>query len=572
MLGTLRIFFATKAASRGLVLLCLWLAALAEGLGLATLLPLINVLGGGANASPVQTAIFDAIALVGLEPNVLLLVILIVAGITLKAALSMLAMNYVGYAVAEVATSLRSRLIDNLLRVRWSYFTRQPIGRIANAVSLEATRSGEAYLMASQMLALIIQTIVYIGLAIVISWELAIIALGIGGLGTLFLQRFIGITRRAGRRQTKRTDELVVQLSDALIGIKPLKAMARHRQLSAFLDAKVRDLRRALRRQVMSRQAVRYMHEPLQVMCLGAGLYVATAYWGMAIPELMMMGLLLERTSTSMHKLQQQVQRAVGVESAYWSVHRLIAESDAAREPLSGSAVPTLDRGCIFRNVSFGFGEKPVLQNLSIELPARELTVITGASGAGKTTITDILLGLYLPESGQVLVDGKPLEELDLEQWRSMVGYVPQELILFHDTVLANITLGDPNISEDRVRTALQAADAWDFVCGLPEGLQTIVGERGTRLSGGQRQRVALARALVHDPKLLILDEVTSALDPETEAEICRNIRELAGELTILAITHRPAWLDTADRVYHLGTDGAAVEMRAPALLKAASS
>src|SRR5690606_8181824 len=133
---------------------------------------------------------------------------------------------------------------------------------------------------------------------------------------------------------------------------------------------------------------------------------------------------------------------------------------------------------------------------------AGQLTVITGASGAGKTTLTDLLLGLYLPDRGEVLIDGVPLAEIDLQCWRSMVGYVPQELILFHDTVLANITLGDPTISEERAEAALRAAGAWGFVSSLPRGLHTIVGERGTRLSGGQRQRVALARALVHDPKL----------------------------------------------------------------------
>jgi ATP-binding cassette subfamily C protein len=136
-----------------------------------------------------------------------------------------------------------------------------------------------------------------------------------------------------------------------------------------------------------------------------------------------------------------------------------------------------------------------------------------------------------------------------------MIGYVPQELILFHDTILANITLGDQSLGTEQVQAALEAAGAWDFVSALPDGLMSETGERGLKLSGGERQRIALARALVHKPSLLILDEVTSALDPETELAICGNIRDLSSSLTILSITHRPAWIAVADQVFELGAD-----------------
>jgi ATP-binding cassette subfamily C protein len=139
-----------------------------------------------------------------------------------------------------------------------------------------------------------------------------------------------------------------------------------------------------------------------------------------------------------------------------------------------------------------------------------------------------------------------------------MIGYVPQELVLFHDTIFANIALGDPSVGEAEVREALKAAGALDFVEAMPDGLQTQVGEKGTKISGGQRQRIALARALVTRPHILILDEVTSALDPETERAIVANIRALRGGSTIIAITHRPALLEIADQVYAL-SDGQVV-------------
>ena len=141
-----------------------------------------------------------------------------------------------------------------------------------------------------------------------------------------------------------------------------------------------------------------------------------------------------------------------------------------------------------------------------------------------------------------------------------MIGYVPQETFLFHDTVMANVTLGEPGIARADVETALRRAEAWAFVAALPDGMDTVVGERGARLSGGQRQRVAIARALVRDPALLILDEATTALDPETEAGIVATVRRLTGRLTVLSISHQPAMQDAASVVYQLD-EGAAVRL-----------
>jgi ATP-binding cassette subfamily C protein len=193
-----------------------------------------------------------------------------------------------------------------------------------------------------------------------------------------------------------------------------------------------------------------------------------------------------------------------------------------------------------------------VLRDVSLEFPKGTITVLTGPSGSGKTTITDLLIGFRTPDSGRVLIDNRPLHEFVLREWRTMIGYVPQELVLFHDSVFSNIALGDPEIGEAEVRAALKAAGALEFVENMAEGLHTQVGEKGTKVSGGQRQRIALARALVTRPRILILDEVTSALDPETERAIVENILALRGEATIIAITHRPALLEIADQIYEL--------------------
>jgi ATP-binding cassette, subfamily C, bacterial len=180
------------------------------------------------------------------------------------------------------------------------------------------------------------------------------------------------------------------------------------------------------------------------------------------------------------------------------------------------------------------------------------VTTVIGASGAGKTTIADILIGLNPLEQGKVIIGDTDLKEIDTIAWRRQLGYIPQETVLFNDTIANNVTLSDETISQENVIAALKAADAWDFVSALPGGIDYVIGVRGSLLSGGQRQRLSIARALCNNPQFLILDEATSALDRETAVEIANGIRKLIGEKTILAITHQPIWVDAADRVYEM--------------------
>jgi ATP-binding cassette subfamily C protein len=201
-----------------------------------------------------------------------------------------------------------------------------------------------------------------------------------------------------------------------------------------------------------------------------------------------------------------------------------------------------------------------VLCGVSLEIPAGSFTTLVGFSGAGKTTIVDLVIGLLRPQQGRVRIDGWPLDELDRHAWRRRIGYVPQENLLLHDSVLRNVTLGDASLSEADAERALRAAGVWDVVRQMDGGMHASVGERGARLSGGQRQRIMIARALVHRPRLLVLDEATSALDPVSASSLAQTLRGLRGHMTVLAISHQPDLIDAADRVYRM-EDGKAVRV-----------
>jgi len=260
-------------------------------------------------------------------------------------------------------------------------------------------------------------------------------------------------------------------------------------------------------------------------------------------------------------KIQKYYQKMVAAGSAYWSLQEAVDEAANSREDVAGEPAPRLDKGISLRSVSFAHDERKVLDNVSIEIPAGCLTTLIGPSGSGKTTVLDLIMGLHRPTEGEVLIDGVPMQKVDIRSWRRQIGYVPQETLLLHDSVFNNVTLGDPDLDESQAERALRAAEAWDFVAAMPDGLHATVGEGGARFSSGQRQRIMLARALAHNPRLLVLDEATSALDPTSEAEICATLTHLAGRLTILAVSHQPALAEVADRVYRLA-DGKLVDDR----------
>lgn len=549
-------------------LACLLLAGVAEGVGLSSLMPLLSLaaeggLGGGpasGGAAPagaegvsgLETTVREAFARVGLEPTLGVLVVLISGAMLAKAGLVLLANRQVGYAAAHVATDLRIALMRAVTGARWEYFIRQPAGGLANAFATEAERASQAYVRGALMTAAAIRTAIYAGFALAISWQATLGAVAIGAVTVLSLARLVRAARRAGLRQTRLLSSSLGRLTDALQAVKPLKAMAREARVGPLLEAEAQRLNRANRGEVLSKEALRSLQEPIVVVALLVGLYAAVSSWGLPLPTLTMLVFLFYRTLSSTNRVQKEYQVLAARESAWWSLRRTIDRAEAQVETSRGREAPELAHAIELRGVHFDYGSEPVLRDVWLRIPAGALTVLVGASGAGKTSIADLVIGLVRPTRGDVFIDGVPLAEVDLRRWRRRIGYVPQEVFLLHDSVAANVTLGDAGLGAEQVEAALEQAGAADFVAKLPEGVDTTVGERGARLSGGQRQRIAIARALVHRPQLLILDEATTALDPDTEAAICDTVARLRGEVTVLAITHERELVERADRVYRI--------------------
>jgi ATP-binding cassette, subfamily C, bacterial len=534
----------------------LLVGALAEGVGLTALLPLLALAVGDGAAAGIQGgpggAVMRVLARLGVEGRPWALLLLIVAAIAIRSGFLLLANRQVGYTVARVATDLRLSIIRALLAARWEYYAGQPVGAAANTIATEATRASAAYLHGMSAIALLVQSLIYVTVAVLVSWQVALVALATGLAFFSVMGRLVRASRRAGARQTTLLRSLLARLADLLQAVKPLKAMAREETGGRLLEEETVRLDRALRREVFNKEALRALQDSAFMLLTVTGLYVALTWWRLPLPTMMVLGIVLARILTQLGKVQREYQVMATSESAYWALQKTLEEAEGAREVPLGHATPRLARAIRFEDVGFGYATGWVLRDARVEIPAGGWTTIVGPSGAGKTTLVDLVTALLRPQTGEIWIDDIPLADVDRRAWRRMIGYVPQETLLLSDSVLVNVTLGDPDVSAADAEAALRAAGAWEFVAALPQRMDAAIGERGARLSGGQRQRLAIARALVHRPVLLILDEATSALDADSEAGICATLQALRGTLTILAVSHRPALVEAADRVYRV--------------------
>lgn len=545
-----RLFFFTGWQRQALIMLAMLVGVAAENISIASLWPIVGAMSGteGSNSAP-ERLVTDGLAAVGITPTLGALLLFLCATITLKFLLSTTGLIFVGKEVARMATQLRIRLIDAIVRARWSHIVDTPAGRLTAALGDEGERASAAYRSSALFTVKLTETLTYLAGCMWISWQFSLLAIVVASVLWLAVTRYVRMARRAGRTKWKSTHRLSSTVVELLTSIKSLRAMNRQGYLGQLAAEHTDRIRRSVEREFYSGAAVKALQDPLFGTMLIGGFFVGYTFFEMSLVELIGTVWLLRRISGGVTAMRGAMHRVAIDGVAFWSIINLTEAMERQTESLHGGKAAHLTAACRFRDVEFRYGEKVVVDGASFDLPVGEVATLIGPSGVGKTTIADLLVGLHEPAGGQILIDDMPLSEIDLSRWRDKIGYIPQENILFNDSVMENVTLGDPRITEEQVIAALKLAGAWGFVSDLPNGLREPIGVRGNRLSGGQKQRLSIARALINDPELLILDEATSALDQSTAREICTAVRGLRGHRTILAITHQPIWMEAADRV-----------------------
>ncbi len=559
------IFLNAPGAKPWSVSLCVLFAGFLNMLSMGAILPAISQMGGEgvASNSRLSRLVVSIVEGVGLAPTLTNFVILIGVLLTLKSILALAAMTYVAASVASVQAEIRRRLLNGVMRARWGYFVDLPPGHIANSIGSQTMHAGEAYFSVAMVIVSIVQAIALLTAATLISGNMVLLTTVAAILLSFPLYKLVMYAREAGKKQWERAGQLGSEVQDAVGNMKAIKSMNRGATFSRLFEELVREMRSAYFVMHFSRHALSHGQDIMVALTVVAGFYVGTQIVNAPLSDLLVLGIIYYQVITLVKQIQVHLQQAAIMQGAYSSLMQMITKAENNLEHGSGIKPPQLQTGCRFDNVDFAYDKTPILKQVNLDIPAGEVTVLLGPSGAGKTTIIDILTGLHEPASGTITIDDVPISDIDMTDWRSGIGYVPQELTLLHGTIYDNVTLGDKTIPPENVWAALRAAGADGFIDKLPKKLDAHIGNMGSKLSGGQRQRLSLARALVRQPTLLILDEVTSALDETTEAAICKNIAGLGSQYTIVAITHRPAWKAIATRLYEV-SDGKVTQVDLP--------
>jgi subfamily B ATP-binding cassette protein MsbA len=541
------------------------LASLLDGLVLVILVPLLRHLFGTAGelrAGPTQleTLVNRVVEplVAGLAPGAAAgrLVALLVTGLLLKNLFAYVS-SQITVAVQEgLVRDLRARVFSHLLTLDLGYFQRTAAGSLVSGIITEVDQT-KTVITAS--LVSLFRNVVMVAVTLVvlsqISLRLTLFTLAFVPLLVGVLQVLIRRLRRHARARAQERAEVTATVAERMGAIRLIRAYGEEpREAAQFASQAGR-----YRKKVIRTQRFSSLTSPLSEVF--SGFLVILIIWagtrpgflGLArplAPEVIIVFLMAALRLTSPLKILASFPAVMAVALA--SAERVFAILDEppAEVDRPGEGEARFEREIVFDAVSFRYGGgDPVLSEVSFVLPRGRVVALVGPSGAGKTTLADLLPRFHDPTEGRILMDGVPLTRLTRRSLRSLMGVVSQDTVLFNDTVFANIAYGSPGATPAQVEAAAEAANAAGFIAQLPEGYDTVLGERGTRLSGGQRQRIAIARALLRDPPILILDEATSALDTESERLVQQAIDRLMRERTALVIAHRLATVRDADEI-----------------------
>jgi len=457
-------------------------------------------------------------------------------------------------AALAIALDLRKRVYSHLQQLSLGYFESAQTGDLSYRLTEDIDRIGEVInKVFHQFVPSVLQLIVVLGYMVYLNWQLTLAAFIIAPLMAFLIGWFGERLRKVSRRSQNSVSDLASLLTELFSGIRLVQAFAAEDYALAQFSQEAERNRQAK----YSAERIKAIQFPVIGFLEAMSVLLLFLLGGWQISQNNLTGsgfvsyvaavaLLIDPISLTTSNYNDFKQGEASVDRIF----ELVAIEPTVREKPSAIALPSVTGKVEYCDVSFAYqSDRPVLRNLNLLAQPGEMIALVGASGAGKTTLVNLLPRFYDPQSGHILIEGINIKDVTLRSLRRQIGIVPQETILFSGTIAQNIAFGQTEFDMESVEAAAKIANAHQFITQLTQGYHTWVGERGVNLSGGQRQRIAIARAVLLNPRILILDEATSALDSESEALVQEALERIMQDRTVFIIAHRLATVRRADRI-----------------------
>ncbi|MDI4649041.1 ABC transporter ATP-binding protein [Cohnella sp. F6_2S_P_1] len=532
-----------------------------EGIGiflLAPMLGLIGLLDAASGGIPLLSAAAEPLQRLSPElrlPAVLAVFLMLLLG---QGLLQRLLANMSAELEQGFIRHLRLELYRGLLQSNWAFFLKRRRSDFIHHATIELPRVSFGVFMCLRLATTLLFTLIQIGFALWLSVPLTLAVLLCGLALAAYSRSQVRRSRALGKDTTELMQRYVGGMTDHFNGIKDIKGNRMEQQHLSWFRALCDRLESNLVQFTKLQSASQFRYKAAASILIAVFVYFAFAVLHVHAETLIFIVLVFSRLWPKFSTLQSNLEQIGQTVPAFRHLRELQQASEEAQEPelgpvrLAEGDAMRVSQGFEMRDVYYRYDRDQAtyaLQGVSLRIPAHRMTAVVGRSGAGKSTLIDLLIGLVQPERGQVLVDGKPLGAGEAYELRRSVSYVSQDPFLFHESVRDNLAIAAPEASEAQMWEALRFAAADAFVKRLPEGLDTVLGDRGVRLSGGERQRIVLARAILRNPSVLVLDEATSALDGEREAGIQEALERLRGRMTLIVIAHRLSTIRGADQI-----------------------
>jgi len=541
-----------------LVLVFSLLTALFEGFGISFLLTFLQNLVE-PNSEPLQTGIrWIDVWLLGVEATPLSRLYRI-SGLILLSTLLRVIFGYLSTIYAEFG---RIKLIDNLYKqvfeqlqsLSLRFYGQTKAGELLNTLTSEVAQLQEAVTTFSNIFVRSMVVIAYAILAFGISWQLTLIAVLLFGLTAAGLSSLNSWVRESSFPESRARGQLTANAAEFINGIRTVHAFAtqnferkRFYQASDGLAAvaKVATMRYAVVRPIAEAAASIVL---IGILIVGISVFVENG--SLTIASLLTFIFVIIRAAPAIQEISGRFTAISRLQGPIQNIENLLSRENKPYLLDGQIKFQGLQQGIEFVSVDFGYDtDELVLKDITLTIPKGKTIALVGASGAGKSTLADLITRFYDPTRGNILFDGVDLREFNINSVRNRMAIVSQDTFIFNSTIHNNIAYGLDHVSDAEVLEAARLANALEFIQKLPEGLETVLGDRGVRLSGGQRQRIAIARALLRNPEILILDEATSALDSVSERLIQKSLEELSVGRTVIAIAHRLSTIMRADKI-----------------------